>query len=71
MSDFIKNESKNWQKEIREKLTDLQECLSVSNSLFNEWELSFIECICTKLKNQTISITPKQYEKIWDLWDKI
>lgn len=71
MSDFSKAEQENWQKEVRGKLEDLQSTLSLSNHKWDAWELEFIENICEKLDWAYINVTAKQYEKIWDLWEKI
>lgn len=71
MSDFCKAENENWQKEVRNKLEDLRSTLSVSNNKWNAWELEFIENVCEKLEHDIIQISIKQYEKVWDLWEKI
>lgn len=71
MSNFTKNENDNWQKEVRSKIEDLQSTLSLSNNKWNAWELEFIENICEKLNQDIINVSPKQYEKVWDLWEKI
>lgn len=71
MSDFNKAENVNWQNEVRAKLEDLQSTLSVSNSKWNAWELEFIENICEKLNQDIINISVKQYEIVWNLWERI
>jgi hypothetical protein len=71
MSNFVKNENDNWQKEVRSKLEDLESTLSLSNNKWNAWELEFIEDICGKLNQDIINVSPKQYEKVWDLWERI
>lgn len=71
MSDFAKAENKNWQKEVRGKLQDLKLAVRASNHQFNEWEVEFIYDIIQKLEDDIIYISPRQYSKVWDLWDKI
>lgn len=71
MSDFVKNENENWQKEVRSKIEDLASTLSASNNGWNAWELQFIESVSEKLERDIINVSPKQYEKIWDLWERI
>ncbi len=71
MEDFRKLENDNWQKEVRGKISDLSSTLSCSNNGWNAWELEFIESMSEKLEQDIINVSPKQYEKIWDLWDRI
>lgn len=71
MSDFSRTEAKEWQREVRGKLEDLQTTLTISNNHWDAWELEFIENICEKLTLDIINVSPKQYEKIWDLWERI
>lgn len=71
MSNFTKNENDNWQKEVRQKIEDLSSTLSLSNNKWGPWELEFIESVSEKLDQDIINVSPKQYEKIWDLWEKI
>lgn len=71
MSDFAKNENKNWQQEVRAKIEDLQGTLAASNNEWNAWELEFIEDMVSKLEQDIINVSPKQYQKIWDLWERI
>ncbi len=71
MSDFVKNEEDNWQKEVRGKIDDLVIASEHAKSKFNSWALDFIDSISEKLDREIIHVTPKQYEKICDLWDKI
>lgn len=73
MSNFTKNENDNWQKEVRGKLEDLQATLSISNIylFWNPWEVEFIENVCEKLEQEVINVSPKQYDKICDLWERI
>jgi hypothetical protein len=52
-------------------LEDLQATLSASSNHWTAWELEFIEDISTRLKGKFIDLSPKQYEKVHDLWDKI
>lgn len=60
-----------WQSAIRQKIEDLEATLSVSNAPWNAWELEFIESVAAKLEKDFIKVSPAQYQKIWDLWDKI
>lgn len=71
MRDFAKNEADNWQKEVRSKITDLSNSLLLSNHQWSEWEFEFIESIQEKLDGHIINVSSKQYEKIWDLWEKL
>lgn len=63
--------SERYQEDIRHKLEDLRESLSVSNIHWSEWEFDFIESMAEKLSYQTINISPKQYDTIRDLWERI
>lgn len=60
-----------WQKDLRVKLEDLRETLNISNHKWNDWELEFIRNITQKLENMVIHVTPNQWEKIEDLWERI
>jgi hypothetical protein len=60
-----------YQAHVRSMLEDLQATLSASNNRWTAWELEFIEDISTRLKGKFIDLSPKQYEKVHDLWDKI
>ena len=59
------------QNEIRSRLEDLQSSLSISTSPWNAWELEFIENICSKIDDDPIRLSDKQYEKVCDLWEKL
>lgn len=67
----VAGKEEQYQKDLRRKLNDLSESLSLSNNGWNAWELEFIEDISLKLQESTIHVTPKQLDKIWDLWEKI
>ena len=67
----MKNPDQAYEDDLREKLEDLKSTLTVSNHNWNAWELEFIENITEKLDCATISVTAKQLDKIWDLWEKI
>lgn len=71
MSNFTKNENANWQREVRGKLEDLRETVTLTPCPWNAWELEFIEDMVGKLDHDIINISPKQYGKVWDLWEKI
>lgn len=61
-----------YQDELRKKLEDLRSTLSLSNCIWNAWELEFIESVCDKLDRAgDINVTPKQLDKIFDLWEKL
>lgn len=70
MSDFTANEAANYQAEVRAKLTDLKASLDNRFVRWNEWERSFIVSIVIKLEHDNIDISPKQYQRVWDLWEK-
>jgi hypothetical protein len=65
---FEENDEK-WQMEVRSKIEDLDSSKNVVE--WNDWEAEFIENMAEKLEFSTIKVTPKQYEKICDLWEKI
>ena len=56
---------------IHGKIEDLVESLSLSNGEWNEWETEFIESLKPKLRYNNIKLTPRQYEKMNDLWEKL
>ena len=70
MSDFVKNENTNWQKEVREKLERLRDSLDDRYCRWGEWERTFIVSVIGKLNQDIIDISPKQYTKVWDLWER-
>lgn len=60
-----------WQREVRSKITDLVEYLSAEDGVgMNAFSIDFIDSISGKLKNPEVLVSPKQYELIWDLWDR-
>lgn len=65
------NNQEAWQDDLRKILEALEETLDISNVEWNEWEKEFIENICEKLLHKNIKVSPKQYEKIMDLWERI
>lgn len=71
MNYFSEDNNQEWQDEVRSKIEDLSSTLSLSNNKWNAWELEFIESISEKLEQKTINVSPKQYEIIWNLWDKM
>ncbi len=71
MSNFIKNENADWQREVREKIEDLTDTLDISNVEWDAWEREFIESMSEKLGQEIINVSTKQYTRIWELWEKI
>lgn len=71
MSDFTKNEEENWQREVRGKVQDLSDSVKHKWFSWGPWELEFIESMAEKLRYDVMNVTPKQYEKVWDLWEKL
>lgn len=70
MSDFKANEDANYQAEVRAKLTDLRSSLKDRYVRWSDWEKSFISSVVVKLYYDKIDISPKQYQRVWDLWEK-
>ena len=66
-----KSEDSDWQREVREKIEDLVLAIEHTRANFNSWAIGFIESMSEKLNQKTIHVTPKQYEKIMDLWERI
>ena len=63
--------SEEFQADLRMKIEELSESLSLSNHPWNEWEIGFIEDMSKKLTQKQIHVSPKQYDTIWNLWDKL
>lgn len=70
MSDFTKNEAANYEAEVRAKLIDLKNSLKDRYIRWSDWEKQFIGSVVAKLEHDKIDISPKQYQRIWDLWEK-
>lgn len=60
-----------WQQHVRSRIEDLVATAKASNHKWGAWELEFIESLGEKLEHQEIKMSPKQYAKMEDLWDKI
>lgn len=71
MSDAIKKtEATNYQAEVRDKLQRLKDSLDDRYCRWGEWERKFITSVIYWLDQPMIDISPKQYRKIWDLWER-
>ena len=55
---------------LKEIIDDCKSALGCSNSNFNKWEEDFILNIEDKIE-EFGSLTPKQMEKLLQIWDKI
>lgn len=60
-----------YQRDIRSKLEDLRDTLNVSNVKWNKWEREFIESVTLKLEHMSINLSPKQYDNVMNLWERI
>jgi len=65
------NDNQNYQSTLRARIEDLKATLKISNINWGAWEREFIESVSKKLDQQIINVSPAQYKKIYDLWEKI
>jgi hypothetical protein len=57
---------------MREKVEDLKNSLTLSNGYqWSEWELQFIDSVSQKLDDIVFSLSDRQEEKVFELWEKI
>ena len=70
MSDFKAAEAANYQAEVREKLTRLKNSLDDRWVRWSAWERDFIISIVKELDRPTVSLSQRQYARVWLLWER-
>lgn len=70
MSDFATNENAHWQREVREKIERLGDSLNDRWCRWDDWERRFISSMVAKLEHRVINVSPKEYTKVWNLWER-
>lgn len=56
---------------LKEKIQDLVLSIRASNNPWGAWEKDFIRDLEKKLDSQRLNLSPKQQEKVLELWDKL
>ena len=56
---------------LKEKIQDLVLSLRASNNPWGGWEKDFIRDLEKKLDSGRLSLSPKQEQKVLELWEKL